>query len=183
VTVYFAEAMYWRRLTETDLKAKFRQWGNPDGSGVHSRIYLPGDPEEIAKFFNHDDWDGDPDETISVRLEPVEQYEGTDVEIEIDYNDGRNEWQLPSGSIDYPLWEAEHGFIPSDEKLFDDEDENLIADYSPLLYFVRDAQGLFHSRMVYDNSPERLASFNVAFEEPIGNSASGILEFTSGNEA
>ena len=183
MTVYFAEAMYWRRLTETDLKAKFGQWGNPDGGGAHSRIYLPGDQAEIAEFFNYDDWNDSSGESISVRLEPVEQYQGTGVEIEIDYNNGRNEWQLPSGSIDYPLWEAEHGFIPSAEDLFDGENEDLIADYSPLLYFVRDAQGRFHSRMVYDNSPERLAPFNVALEEPIGNRASGILNFTSETES
>jgi len=183
MTIHFAEAMYWRRLTETDLKAKFGRWGNPDGGGAHSRIYLPGNSAEIAEFFNHGDWNGAPDETISIRLEPVEQYEGTDVKIEIDYNNGRDEWQLPSGSIDYPLWKAEHGFMSSDEELFDDESGNLIADYSPLLYFVRDVQGQFHSRMVYDNSPERLAAFNVAFEESIGNSASGILEFASENEA
>lgn len=183
MTFYFAEAIYWRRLTETDLKAKFGKWGNPDGSGAHSRIYLPGDPAEIAEFFNHDDWNGDPNETIRIRLEPVEQYEGTDVELEIDYNDGRSEWQLPSGSIDYPLWEAENGFIPSAKKLFDDEYENLTSDYYPILYFTRDSQGRFHSRMVYDNSPKRLDQFNVGFDEDIGNSASGIHSFISEGEA
>lgn len=183
MTVYFAEAIYWRRLTETDLKAKFGHWGNPDGSGAHSRIYLPGDPEEVAEFFNYDEWDGGPDGTIRVRVEPVEEYEGTDAEIEIDYNNGRNEWQLPSNSTDYPLWEAENGFIPTVDDLFDEERENLIADHHPLLYFVRDIQGRFHTRMVFDNSPERLGPFNVAFEEPVGNSASGIIEFTSEDEA
>lgn len=182
MTVYFAEAIYWRRLTETDLKAKFGEWGNPDGSGAHSRINLPGDSAEIAEFFNHDDWNGDPGETISVRLEPVDQYEGTGMEIEIDYNYGRSEWQLPSGSIDYPLWEAENGFMPSREELFDDEYENLIIDYPPIMYFVRDSLGRFHSRMVYDNSPERLIPFNVGLEEPIGESSSGLQNFTPENE-
>ena len=183
MTIHFAEAIYWRRLTETDLKAKFGQWGNDDGGGSHSRIYLPGDSEEVAEFFNYDEWDGGPNGTICVRLESVKQYEGTATEIEIDYNNGRNEWQLPGNSIDYPLWEAENGFIPTADELFDDEGENLIADYRPLLYFVCDTRGRFHSRMVYDNSPERLTRFNIAFEESAGNSASGIIEFSSETEA
>ena len=175
--------MYWRRLTETDLKAKLGHWGNPDGSGAHSRIYLPGNSEKVAEFFNHNNWDGGPGGTIHIRLEPVEQYEGANVELRIDYNNGRDEWQLPSDSTDYPLWDAENGFIPETDELFDSERENMTTDHPPLLYFVRDVQGRFHTRMVYDNSPERLDSLNTAFEEPIGNSASGIIEFASEDEA
>ncbi len=169
--------MYWRRLTETDLKAKLGYWGNPGGGGAHARIYLPGDPEDIAEFFNHNEWDGGPDGTIRVQLAPVQQYEETKAEIEIDYNNGRNEWQLPGNSTDYPLWETEHGFIPSADELFDDEHENMTADHVPILYFVRDSQGRFHTRMVYNNSPERLDPFNIAFDQRAGDSASGIVKF------
>jgi len=172
VTIVLADALYWRRLPESGVRAIFSAW-NGEGGSVQEHIKLPEDKHDLAEFFGYN---GDIHSSSSITINPVplDGYPNSDTEIRIDYNPSRGEWYVASEYVDYPLWSAENGFMPDGDELLDD-DNNLVADNPPIIYFVRDQQRRFHPRILWDSSDERLEEFSSQIGRTIGGGASGII--------
>jgi hypothetical protein len=155
------DSILWRFVVWTDFSQIHGGYASESGAGG-KHISLPASKhEKVADFFGvpyHQDRE-DPVKH-EIELQPVEGISGSEGPIVlrcIPSRDRGGEWLIADQHKNrYVLWQQEYGFPHIDE--FEDSDDYYNSN-PPIVYFVKDTDGDYHARAVYESTMDNLEKF------------------------
>jgi hypothetical protein len=108
-------------------------------------------------------------ESFSITIEPIEAIDMPQQDVQLKYTDSRSTWQMPVASDkahdlwlddDYMPTESEFGGIDSEEDYYANNNQN-----PPLIYFIRDRAGDFHTRTIRSVDEDTIDSYPSLLQE------------------
>ena len=154
-----AEQVLYKRVTWSDFSAMHGGFSSESGGGAKHVSLSTSMRAEIADFFQLEDPGQQNEVEHAIELEQIEDIPNSGGPMTVTYEvrgSDRAEWRIPDQQENrYVLWDQP--WFPAGNSW--NQEEYRADDTTPIIYFIRDAESMFHARALGTASEENLQKF------------------------